>query len=199
MPTPPPPTCILLGLGNPGSRYAATRHNIGWMALDAVAKQLGMNFQPGRGEYWEGIGVWRGQRCLLAKPTTYMNNSGVAAAQLLERYALTPTDVLVVVDEFQFPVGKIQIKSSGSSGGHNGLESLIYHLGTRDFPRLRCGIGRDFEPGGMAEYVLSPFLPEQQEAVDQMILHTRDAMLGWVAEGTERAMVLHNNRRSADE
>ncbi|MCC7438402.1 MAG: aminoacyl-tRNA hydrolase [Armatimonadetes bacterium] len=194
MPTPhASPTRILLGLGNPGSRYAATRHNIGWMALDAVAQQIGVELQPGRGDYWEAIGVWRGQQCLLAKPTTYMNNSGEAATQLLERYRRTPADLLVVVDEFQFPVGKIQIKSSGSSGGHNGLESLIYHLGTRNFPRLRCGIGRDFRPGQMADYVLSPFPAEQQPAVQQMLLQARDAMLDWVIEGTERAMILHNN------
>lgn len=194
MPTPQAPTRLLLGLGNPGSRYAATRHNIGWMALDAVAKRIAVELKPGRGDFWEGIGMWRGQQCLLAKPTTYMNNSGTAAVQLLKHYNLTPADMLVIVDEFQFPVGKIQIKPSGSSGGHNGLESLICHLGTHNFPRLRCGIGRDFAPGEMADYVLSPFTAEQQEAVQQMIFQTRDAILDWVAEGTERAMILHNNR-----
>lgn len=194
MPTPQAPTRILLGLGNPGSRYAATRHNIGWMALEAVAERMKLEWKPGRGDYWEAVGDWRGQRCLLAKPTTYMNNSGQAAAQLLERYNLLPADMLVIVDEFQFAVGKIQIKPSGSSGGHNGLESLIYQLGTRDFPRLRCGIGREFGPGQMADYVLSPFPPEQHETVQQMILQARDAMLDWAAEGTQRAMVLHNNR-----
>ena len=196
MPTPhASPTRILLGLGNPGSRYAATRHNIGWMALDAAAKQMKVELQPGHGDYWEAVGVWQGRQILLAKPTTYMNNSGTAAAQLLERYNRTPADLLVIVDEFQFPVGKIQIKPSGSSGGHNGLESLIYPLETRDFPRLRCGIGRDFGPGQMADYVLAPFPAEQQQAVEQMILQARDAMLDWAAHGTERAMVLHNKLR----
>jgi PTH1 family peptidyl-tRNA hydrolase len=185
---------ILLGLGNPGSRYAATRHNIGWMVLDAVAGTLRSEFRPGKGEYYEAQGRFRGHDLLLVKPTTYMNNSGLAAAQLVKRYGVTPEDILVIVDEIQFPVGRVQIKPSGSSGGHNGLESLIYHLGTERFPRLRCGVGNDFPQGSMADYVLSPFAVEQHPEVLKMIEAAREAALLWGVEGTQKAMSRHNRR-----
>lgn len=187
---------ILLGLGNPGSRYSATRHNIGWLVLDAVAGTIRSEFRPGKGEYYEAQGRFRGHDLLLVKPTTYMNNSGLAAAQLVKRYEVPPEDILVIVDEIQFPVGRVQIKPSGSSGGHNGLESLIYHLGTDRFPRLRCGIGNDFPQGAMADYVLSPFPVEQHPQVLEMIEGARDAALLWGVEGTQRAMSRHNRRGS---
>ncbi len=117
-----------------------------------------------------------------------MNNSGIAAAQLVKRYRVPPGDMLAIVDELQFPTGRIQIKPSGSSGGQNGIESLITHLGTDAIPRLRCGIGSDFERGAMADYVLSPFPVEEESVVEQMITNAADAVLVWIAEGTARAM-----------
>lgn len=183
---------VVLALGNPGTRYTATRHNIGWMVADAVAERLNLEFRPGKGEYYEAQGSWKGEKTLLVKPTTYMNNSGLAAAQVMERHKVGLSDILVIVDEIQFPVGRIQVKPSGSSGGHNGMESLMYHLDSNAFPRLRCGIGRDFGPGEMAEYVLSRF-PQQEEAlVADMIARARDVTLAWIAEGTTRAMSICN-------
>lgn len=179
---------IVIGLGNPGTRYERTRHNIGWRVLDAVAIRLRAEFEPGRGDYYDAQVRWRGTTALLAKPTTFMNNSGLAAAQLVKRYRVPPGDILAIVDELQFPTGRIQIKPSGSSGGQNGIESLIHHLGTDAIPRLRCGIGSDFERGAMADYVLSPFPQEEQEKVEQMITNAADAVLVWIAEGTARAM-----------
>jgi PTH1 family peptidyl-tRNA hydrolase len=190
---------VILGLGNPGSQYVATRHNVGWMVLDAIAEQLRTSFAPGRGEYHEAIGRWRGSQVHLIKPTTYMNNSGTAARTVLGKYNVAPADMLVVVDELQFPVGRVQLKPSGSSGGHNGLESLIYHLRTETFPRLRCGIGNDFERGRMADYVLSPFAPEEQEELARMVQSGRDLALSWVAMGTARAMSLFNRAQAAEQ
>jgi PTH1 family peptidyl-tRNA hydrolase len=179
---------VILALGNPGARYERTRHNIGWLVADAIAERLRIEFRPGRGEYYQGKGSWRGKEMLLVKPTTYMNNSGVAARQLVERFGISPADILAVVDEIQFPVGRVQLKPSGSSGGHNGLESLITHLDTNGFPRLRCGVGREFRPGEMADYVLAPFPESQSRTVQEMIAEAADTALLWVAEGTARAM-----------
>lgn len=189
---------IILALGNPGARYETTRHNIGWMVADEVARRIGIGFGPGRGEYYEGRGVWRGVDVLLAKPTTWMNNSGVAAAQLLERTGCTPSEMLVLVDEVQFPVGKIQVKPSGSDGGHNGLRSLIHHLDTDEFPRLRCGIDRNFLPGEMADYVLSPFTAGEQPMVAAMITAAGEGALAWIEFGTAEAMNIVNRRQRAD-
>lgn len=185
---------VVLALGNPGARYEATRHNIGWMIADALAEKLGTSFRPAKGEYYEAPAKVGDREVLLVKPTTYMNNSGVAAAQLIEKLGISPADMLALVDEIQFPVGRIQLKPSGSPGGHNGIESLIYHLGTLDIPRLRCGVGNAFGPGEMADYVLSPFPAEEKEIVDGMIAQARDAVLVWISEGTARAMNRINTR-----
>lgn len=179
---------IVIGLGNPGTRYERTRHNIGWRVIDKVAERLRAEFEAGRGDYYDAQARWRGTTALLVKPTTFMNNSGIAAAQLVKRYRVPPGDMLAIVDELQFPTGRIQIKPSGSSGGQNGIESLITHLGTDAIPRLRCGIGSDFERGAMADYVLSPFPVEEESVVEQMITNAADAVLVWIAEGTARAM-----------
>ncbi len=185
---------IVLGLGNPGSRYERTRHNVGWMVLDAVAERIGAPFQPGRGDYYEAIGRWRSRPVALVKPTTYMNNSGLAARQVTRAHAVQPADMLVLVDELQFDVGEIRLKPSGSPGGHNGVESLIVSLNTDRFPRLRCGIGSDFERGSMVEYVLSQFERSEQDALDTMILDAREAVLAWIVDGTERTMNSVNRR-----
>jgi PTH1 family peptidyl-tRNA hydrolase len=185
---------VILALGNPGARYELTRHNIGWLVADAIAHRLRADFRPARGEYYEAKGEWRGNGLLLVKPTTYMNNSGLAARQLVERLGISPADILVVVDEIQFPVGRSQLKPSGSSGGHNGVESIIEHLGTTGFPRLRCGVGKDFGPGEMVDYVLAPFPEREREEVERMIDEAAGTALLWVAEGTAKAMNMANTR-----
>ncbi len=179
---------VVLALGNPGARYAETRHNIGWIVADTVAARLNTQFRPAKGDYYEARGEWQGQTVVLVKPTTFMNNSGIAARQVLERYGVPLSDMLVVVDEIQFPVGRAQIRPSGSSGGHNGMESLIYHLDSVQFPRLRCGVGRDFGPGGMADYVLSRFPAQEETVVAAMLADACDITLVWIADGIARAM-----------
>ncbi len=186
---------IVLGLGNPGTRYARTRHNVGWIALDALAERLRTDFEPGIGDYYAAEGSWRGRKVLLVKPTTWMNNSGEAARQVLRHYKGTPEEMLVLVDEVQFPVGKIKMTASGSSGGHNGMESLLYHLGVETFPRLRLGVGNAFGPGEMVDYVLSPFAADEEEELEGMIAEAKDAVLLWIAEGTGKAMNRVNARK----
>lgn len=188
---------IVLGLGNPGSRYAKTRHNIGWIVLDAVAERLRVEFQPGRGDYYEAHGSWRGRKVILLKPTTYMNNSGLAARQAMRQYGVGAEDLLVLVDEIQFPVGRVKLHSAGSSGGHNGVESIIYHVENDKFPRLRCGVGNQFGPGQMVDYVLSEFPEEEGEELAAMVEQGKDAVLLWVTEGTARSMNRINARKPA--
>ncbi|MBS1911859.1 MAG: aminoacyl-tRNA hydrolase [Bacteroidetes bacterium] len=189
---------VVLALGNPGARYAATRHNIGWMIADAVACRLGCDFVAGRGDYFAAPAQVGDDDLLIVKPTTYMNNSGVAAAQIVERFGVPVESILAIVDELQFATGRIQLRPSGSSGGHNGTESLIYHLDSINFPRLRCGIGNQFPPGMMADYVLSPFPHEEHELVKRMIEEGADAVMTWVREGTSRAMNIVNTRRQTE-
>ena len=186
---------IVLGLGNPGTRYARTRHNVGWLVLDAVAERLRTEFVPGTGDYYIAEGSWRGRKLALIKPTTWMNNSGLAAKQVLRHFGEKPEEMLTVVDEVQFPVGKIKMTSRGSSGGHNGIESLLYHLGVENFPRLRVGVGNDFGQGEMVEYVLSEFRQEEGEELAEMIENAKDAILLWVTEGTSKAMNQVNARK----
>jgi PTH1 family peptidyl-tRNA hydrolase len=189
---------IVLALGNPGGRYEATRHNVGWMVADEVAGRIRIAFKPGRGEYYEARGVWRGVEVVLVKPTTWMNNSGIAAQQVLERNGVGASEMLVLVDEVQFPVGKVQLKPSGSDGGHNGLGSLLYHLDTDGFPRLRCGVDRNFSPGEMADYVLSPFTAEERPVVEKMIIEATEGTLAWIELGTAQAMNVVNRRPIAE-
>jgi len=190
---------VVLALGNPGSRYERTRHNIGWLVADAVVERLRGVWEPGRGDFYAAEVSWRGRKATVIKPTTYMNLSGLAAVQARRLYDCTPVEILVLVDEIQFPTGRIQLKAGGSDGGHNGLASLIERLGTADFPRLRCGVGREFGPGQMADYVLSPFPAEEREVVEGMILRARDAVMEWIAGGTARAMNLVNRSVAAKE
>ena len=186
---------ILLGLGNPGTRYAATRHNVGWMVLDAIAARLGVTFRAGLGEYEVAEARWRGRNLALVRPTTYMNNSGRAARHAVKVFNAEPAELLALVDEVQFAVGKIKLTPSGSDGGHNGTASLIEELGTPDFPRLRCGVGSDFGPGELVDYVLSSFREDESEELAAMIARGVDAALLWIVDGTQKAM----NRVNAKE
>ncbi len=190
---------IIVGLGNPGSRYAYTRHNVGWLVLDAIAERLRVEFEPGKGEYFQAPGRWRGKNVILIKPTTWMNNSGLAVKQVAKAHGVSPSDILLVVDEIQFPVGQFKLKPSGSSGGHNGIESVIDYLGGANVARLRCGVGNDFGPGEMVDYVLSNFAPDEEESLAQMIEEAKEGALLWVSQGTARAMNLLNTRKSKPE
>lgn len=160
---------LIIGLGNPGEEYARTRHNVGWMVVDAlVAKHRGTWAKPSR-LYLEANIRIHGKTTFVVKPLTYMNASGVAAKQALTSHALKISELLVVVDEYNFDVGKINLRKQGSAGGHNGMASMMQELQTEQFMRLRLGISRDFGPGELVDYVLSEFPDSQNEAVETMI------------------------------
>jgi peptidyl-tRNA hydrolase, PTH1 family len=182
---------LIAGLGNPGRKYAANRHNIGFMAVDRLAEQYGIALGKVQNRALVGNGRIAGQSVILAKPQTFMNLSGDAVGPLASYYRIPPERVLVVYDELDLPFGSLRLRPGGGPGGHNGMRSIINHVGP-DFPRLRLGIGRP--PGQMpaAAYVLQDFgrgdLPLLNDILDEAI----GAILTFLSEGIELAMSKHN-------
>jgi peptidyl-tRNA hydrolase, PTH1 family len=177
---------IVVGLGNPGRQYEGTRHNVGWMVLDRLAERAGLS---GRVKARDAAAVVRGRYdgldLVLVKPTTYMNLSGVAVRKVLARERAPLSDMLVVVDDFALPLGRIRLRERGSAGSHNGLRSIIGELGNQDFARLRVGIG---EPGRNArDHVLSRFRIDEQARVEGALEAAADAVEDWAREGPARA------------
>ena len=148
---------IVFGIGNPGNRYSQTRHNSGFLLLDKYAQKNSLPFLASKNDYYIAEGKTAQSGFSLIKPTTYDNNSGLAALQAIEDYNVPIADFLVVADDVNLETGKVRIRVGGGDGGHNGLNSIIYHLNSDDFPRLRIGIGDNFGKGEMADYVLSSF------------------------------------------
>lgn len=156
---------ILLGIGNPEGRYGFNRHNVGFMLLDYFANEHSITFQPSKFDYYFAKGNLSSNSFLLVKPTTYVNNSGVAALQVVKKYETNIEDFLVVVDDVNLQFADIRIRKSGGDGGHNGINSIIFHLQNDQFPRLRIGIGNDFAEGQMADYVLTDFSDEEKKVL----------------------------------
>ena len=180
---------LILGLGNPGERYRDTRHNVGFLVVEELARRRGVRLD--RRECNAFVG---GEDILLALPQTYMNRSGWAARCLLESHGLDPAGVLVVYDEVALPLGKLRLRKSGSPGGHRGLESVIENLRTDQIPRLRLGIAPEEPPRGedLVDFVLAPFPPDQREAVEAMVARAADCCEVWLREGAEAAMAKFN-------
>jgi PTH1 family peptidyl-tRNA hydrolase len=174
----------IFGLGNPTERYDRTRHNIGFMVADVLARRLNARFRhlPGR---HVAKGQYRDRRLLVVKPLLYMNDSGVAVReQLAER----PDDFLVVLDDLALPWGRLRLRPGGSDGGHKGLGSVIYQLGRADFPRVRVGVGPPPPDVDATDYVLERFLPAEAEALPDLLERAADACLDVAADGIEVAM-----------
>jgi PTH1 family peptidyl-tRNA hydrolase len=173
---------MVIGLGNPGSQYEGTRHNVGWMALDRVAERAGWTGHARARDAAASVhGRFHGLELMLAKPTTFMNLSGVAVRKVLARQRAPLDDLLVVVDDFALPLGRLRLRADGSAGGHNGLRSIIDELGSDRFARLRIGIG---EPAQAAiDHVLSRFRPDEQALLDEVLAAAADAIEDWAREG----------------
>ncbi|MBN2171898.1 MAG: aminoacyl-tRNA hydrolase [Candidatus Krumholzibacteriota bacterium] len=183
---------VVLGLGNPGTRYAATRHNVGFMVLDRLAERARLRFTAGRGDFAAARWSAPGGPVLLAKPDTFMNLSGRAGEQLARLSGLAPDEFLVVVDDIDLPLGRLRLRARGGAGGHRGLDSLIAHWGGGDFPRLRLGVGPAV--GDAADYVMTPFAPEDLDTVQKMVEAAADAVRGFLAEGLDSAMNRTNSQ-----
>lgn len=185
------PERIVLGLGNPGASYARNRHNVGFMVLDALAREAGAR--------WSERGVARtcrteigGRQVLLAEPLTYMNRSGRAARMLLEALGLGPGDLIVVLDDLSLPLGRLRVRERGSAGGHHGLESVLELAGTDDIVRVRLGIAEEQMPEDKAGFVLSDFSAGQAAELEEMISKAGNAVKSILSEGVARTMALYN-------
>ena len=183
---------LVLGLGNAGGEYQGTRHNIGFEALDLVARKLGVQAQPETREYCWAVRQSGVGRLILAWPRLLMNRSGLAAQVLLQRYDVRPSAMLVVVDDFNLPLGRLRFRSSGADGGHNGLASIIELLQTEGFPRLRLGIGPPPDNVDRIEYVLRGFDQEEREAKDKMIAVAAEAVLFALDHRLDEATTRYN-------
>jgi len=177
---------VVVGLGNPGSQYAGTRHNVGWLVMDRLAERAGWD---GRGRQRDSSNVvggrYRGLDLTLVKPLTYMNESGLAVRKVMAREHAPLGDVLVVADDFALPFGKLRFRETGSHGGHNGLRSIIDELGTEKFSRLRVGIGDPVRDG--RDHVLSKFAPDEVQRLDELLDAAADAVEAWARDGTSKA------------
>lgn len=191
---------VILGLGNPGREYAATRHNVGWWVADHLADVWHLDGWKSDGEAHVASGLVAGARVRLVKPRTFMNLSG----QVLKPYVRRPfwaaaTDLLVMVDDVALPLGSYRLRSRGSAGGHNGLRSVEHALGTRDYARLRIGIAPNVEGsevgGDLARYVLAPAGKDERREIVELMPRFTDAAETWLREGIEKAMNMHNARR----
>ncbi|MGD1899239.1 MAG: aminoacyl-tRNA hydrolase [Phormidesmis sp.] len=191
---------LIVGLGNPGAKYARTRHNIGFEIVDALAKGLPDVSLVGNKRFQGETGEFRsaGERTVLLKPTTYMNKSGQSVRAVLDWYKLAPAAVPVVYDDMDLPTGKLRMRLSGGAGGHNGMKSIIAHLGTKDFPRLRVGVGSADKSGdadgAVISHVLGRSAPEERKIVDAVIPMAVDAIDFSLRKGVERSMSLYYGR-----
>ena len=184
---------LIVGLGNPGREYRDTRHNAGFMVVDEIARRHALNWAMAPAQVPEAFVAKRfgTEPVLLAKPLTYMNLSGEAAAGLLRYYDVDPVDLLIVVDDIDLPFGRLRARPSGSAGTHNGLRSVVERLGT-EVPRLRVGVGRGDARRDLADHVLAKFEPAEREELESVITRAADAAEMFAAEGIVKVMNTYN-------
>ncbi len=189
---------VVVGLGNPGSEYVETRHNVGFRVVAALAQRLRTELLAGRGDFATGSGRLSGQPVRLLLPLTYMNESGRAVRHALEQWECEASDLLVVCDDVHLPLGHVRLRRSGGPGGHNGLSSIIEAIRTDGFSRLRLGIGESPDEQDQAEYVLSPFEADERATADAMVRDATAAIEIIAREGFETAMNRINRKVSGD-
>lgn len=189
---------IIVGLGNPGAEYAKTRHNAGFLVVEELTRRWRLEWQSER--KFDALLARRpdfsGKNVVLCKPQSYMNNSGEVVAPLATFYRVAPGQVMVVVDDADLPLGHLRLRPEGSPGGHHGLESVEQHLGTRQYPRLRVGIGRRDAARQISGYVLGKFAPEEQTEVARVISRAADQLECWLGNGLSAAMNKFNGAES---
>lgn len=187
----------IIGLGNPGYEYENNRHKLGFAVVNAIAEKFSIRLIGGREGYMNGMRKVGGTEVMLVKPLSYMNNSGIVVKELLETYHINLDQILVVIDDLTLLFGTIRIRERGSSGGHNGLFSIIYRLQSEEFPRLRCGIASEWMPknkDALSDFVLSPFADEEIKIVRQMILQARDAAIVAATKNFQTAVNRFNRK-----
>ena len=185
---------LIVGLGNPGIQYESTRHNFGFMVLDELSKALKIKLTHGKRHYYIGEGTYHTKKLILAKPTTYMNNSGFAVKDLVDKLQISLSNLLIVVDDFNLKLGTMRLRKKGSDGGNKGLKSIITMLYTQEFPRLRLGT----DSGNIenhVDFVLSEFLENEKPVTRKVIEIAVAAIFTWIDEGISKAMDKFNNHK----
>ena len=188
-----PVSWLIVGLGNPGGQYDGTRHNAGFAVADELARRGGFAIQRLKFKALTAAAEVGGQGALVMKPTTYMNLSGEAVGEAARFYKLTPDRVLVISDDVDLPLGKLRLRAGGSAGGHNGLKSIIQHLGSDQFPRLKVGVGGKPHPDyDLADWVLGKLQGEDKKLMDETVRRAADAIECLLKDGADRAMNRYN-------
>ena len=186
---------IIVGLGNPERRYDGTRHNIGFSAITVLADACGISMDFKKHKAICGKGYLEGQKTLLAMPQTYMNNSGESVRELVDYYKIDPeSELIVIYDDINLAPGRLRIRPKGSAGGHNGVKSIINHLGTQDFARVRIGVGEKPKGWDLVDYVLGRFDREQEPVIREALEHVTESCKVIVTEGITEAMNQFNNK-----
>ena len=183
---------LIVGLGNPGTKYAHTRHNVGFDVMDALSRKLGVSITREKEQALVGECFVGGQKVILALPQTYMNLSGESVMRLANWYKIEPENLLVVYDDIDIPQGHIRIRKNGSAGTHNGMRSIVGLLGYENFPRLRVGVGQKREGYELADWVLGHYIGEEQEIADKAFELAADAIVEYIENGIESAMRQYN-------
>jgi peptidyl-tRNA hydrolase, PTH1 family len=189
---------LIVGLGNPDPEYQWTPHNLGFMTVDELANRAAIRVERPEAKALVGRGKLAGEEILLAKPQTYMNLSGISVRELLAKYELDVSDLLVMWDEVQLPLGTIRIHPDGSAGSHNGAKSVIGALGTQEFARLRLGCGPEHPLSSRKEYVLRPMKKAELEAAAEMLDEAGNAVEMILKEGLDAAMTKYNRRKPSE-
>lgn len=184
---------IIAGLGNPGRDYVGTRHNIGFETIDAIAAKYDISVKKGKFNAIYGEGYISGEKVVLVKPQTYMNLSGESIREFKAWYKTENSQIIIIYDDVSLPVGKMRIRSKGSAGGHNGVKSIIYHLQTETFPRIKIGVGQpQHEDYDLADYVLGRFSADEVKALVPIAIKAAEAVETIISKGCDRAMSLYN-------
>ncbi|MDO4169655.1 MAG: aminoacyl-tRNA hydrolase [Lachnospiraceae bacterium] len=185
---------VIVGLGNPDKKYHGTRHNIGFQAMDYLADKYRIAIDTKKHKGLIGKGFIEGQKVLLVKPMTYMNLSGECLRQIMDFYKLEPEDFIVIYDDINLDVGQLRIRKKGSAGGHNGIKSIIAHLGSQEFPRIRIGVGEKPKEYDLADYVLGRFSKQELEIYDQLMPNIAGATELMIWDDIDQAMNLYNRK-----
>ncbi|MBB5325845.1 PTH1 family peptidyl-tRNA hydrolase [Anoxybacillus tepidamans] len=184
---------LFVGLGNPGKEYEQTRHNVGFMVIDELAKRWNLSYNQAKFNGLFASHIISGEKVILCKPLTYMNLSGECVRPLIDYYKIDIDDVVVIYDDLDLPVGKIRLRMKGSAGGHNGIKSLIQHLDTDQFKRIRLGIGRPQNGQKVTDYVLGRFTKEEEHDIQQAIMRATDACEKFVTSPFLQVMNEYNS------
>ena len=185
---------IVIGLGNPGRKYIGTKHNIGFDAITRISDDFNISLNINKHKAICGRGFIGGEKVILAQPQTYMNLSGESVRALVDFYKVSPREIIVIYDDVNLDVGQLRIRRSGSAGGHNGIKSIIQHLGTQEFSRVRIGVGKKPREWDLVDYVMSKFPDEENIILRDALKNTSDATKTIIDEGIGEAMNIYNRK-----